>query len=275
MVRCSIALFAILAAMAGSACFSVTAAAADAQLVTISTPRGVKQSFILVKPDKPVAAVILFAGGRGALRLSGADAMGWGDGNFLVRTRGLFASHQLLVAVVDAPSDHAGGMTAEFRMSPAHASDIEAVAAHLQKLAGVPVWLVGTSMGTFSAANGAIAVKSVSGLVLSSTITRAKPQWKIRDSHRDGVASMPLSRVRLPTLIVAHRSDGCDITPASDVPKLSARLTSAPAKEVALFDGGDRPISEPCQARSPHGFLGIEAEVVGAIAKFVKTHSVR
>ena len=70
-------------------------------------------------------------------------------------------------------------MNAIFRMAGAHAGDIGAVAAYLKQQASAPVWLVGTSMGTFSAAEGAIAAKDVDGLVLSSTITRAKPDWKI------------------------------------------------------------------------------------------------
>jgi len=148
---------------------------ADSTLVSIQTPRGVKQAFILVKPEKPVASVILFAGGNGALGLKSASDMKWGAGNFLVRSRDKFAEQNLMVAVIDAPSDRQSGMNAIFRMSKAHADDIAAVAAHLKKLAPVPVWLVGTSMGTFSAAGGAIAAKGVDGLVLSSTITRSKP----------------------------------------------------------------------------------------------------
>ena len=32
--------------------------------------------------------------------------MRWGDKNFLVRSRDMFAAQGLMVAVVDAPSDH-------------------------------------------------------------------------------------------------------------------------------------------------------------------------
>ena len=138
-----------------------------------------------------------------------------------------------MVAVVDAPSDRQRGMNAIFRMSAAHAADIGAVAAHLKKLKAAPVWLVGTSMGTFSAAGGAIAAKNVDGLVLTSTITRSKPDWKIAGSHRDGVASMSLSRIAVPTLIMSHRHDACDITPAADAPKLKSRLIRAGRVEVA------------------------------------------
>ena len=246
--------------------------AADSGLVSITTPRGARQSFILIKPKAPTAAVILFAGGHGALGLKSATAMNWGSRNFLVRTRERFAAKGLMVAVIDAPSDQRSRMNALFRMGRQHAGDISAVADHLKKHANVPVWLVGTSMGTFSAANGAIAGSGVGGLVLTSTVTRAKPEWKIKGSHRDGVASMPLGKVTVPTLIVSHRNDGCPITPASDAAKLKSRLTKARRVEVVLLSGGDPPISEPCQARSQHGFLGIEEQAVEAIAAFIRSN---
>jgi pimeloyl-ACP methyl ester carboxylesterase len=213
--------------------------------------------------------VILFAGGHGALGLKSATAMGWGAQNFLVRIRDKFAGHGFMVAVVDAPSDRREGMNAIFRMGSAHAGDIGAVAAYLKQEANVPVWLVGTSMGTFSAAAGAIAGRNVDGLVLSSPITRAKSGWKIANSHRDGVASMPLRQITVPTLIVFHRNDGCDITPAADAPKLVKRLTRTRKVETVLLRGGAAPVSQPCEARAPHGFYGIETQAVDAIAKFI------
>jgi len=143
---------------------------------------------------------------------------------------------------------------------------------HLKKQANVPVWLVGTSMGTFSAAGGAIVLKSVDGVVLTSTITRAKPQWAIRQSHPDGVASMRLSAVTVPALIVSHRKDGCDITPAADAPKLTKALTSSRKVDVVMLDGGSPPQSDPCEAKSEHGFLGIEGQAIARIAAFIKSN---
>ncbi len=246
--------------------------AAEATLVSLATPRGAVQAFILIKPKKPVAAVILFAGGHGALGLTSATKMGWGSGNFLVRTRERFAAHGLMVAVVDAPSDKSSGMNAEFRMSRDHASDIGAVVTHLKTLANVPVWLVGTSMGTFSAAGAAVHKSGAHGLVLTSTVTRAKPDWKVAGSHADGVASMALDRVTGPTMIVSHAEDGCAVTPASDAPKLTRKLSAAKPVEVVILDGGRPPQSDPCEARSQHGFLGIEGKAVDAIARYVKAH---
>ncbi len=252
---------------------STAPAAAASTLIAIATPRGAKQAFILIKPDAPVASVILFAGGHGALGLRSAASMRWGAGNFLVRSRHLFADHNFTVAVLDAPSDRQHGMNAIFRMSGAHAGDIGAVAAYLKQQAPVPVWLVGTSMGTFSAAGGAIAAKSVDGLVLTSTLTRARPDWKIAASHPDGVASMALRQIAVPTLIVSHRNDGCRFTPAADTARLSRRLTLARKVELVLLDGGDPPRSDPCQAHSQHGFLGLERQAVDTIAAFIRANS--
>jgi pimeloyl-ACP methyl ester carboxylesterase len=264
----------LLAALLVLAPFGEAVGAKEAKLVSVTTPRGAKQAFILIKPDgKPVASVVLFAGGHGALGLRSASSMRWGAGNFLVRTRDMFAAKDLMVAVIDAPSDKQSGMNGIFRMGNGHAGDIGAVAAYLKKEADVPVWLVGTSMGTFSAAGGAIGAKGVDGLVLSSTITRSMRHWKIAGSHPDGVASMALGKVTMPALIVSHVKDACNVTPAADAPKLQKRLAGAKPVEVVLLEGGLPPQSEPCEARSQHGFLGIEGRAVDAIANFVKANS--
>lgn len=248
--------------------------AQEASLVSLQTPRGAKQAFILIKPQKPVASVILFAGGHGALGLKSASSMAWGAQNFLVRTRDRFAAQGFMVAVADAPSDHQSsrGMNAVFRMSSAHANDIGAIVAYLKKQANVPVWLVGTSMGTFSAAEGGIGLRNIDGVVLTSTITRSSPNWNIRQSHPNGVASMRLSAITVPTLILSHRHDGCDITPASDAPKLTKALTKSRKVDVVLLDGGNAPKSEPCLAMAQHGFYGIEGQAVARIAQFIKAN---
>ena len=265
----------LLAVSAGLLALSAAPLSAQStDFVSLQTPRGTKQAFILIKPQKPVATVILFAGGHGALRLQSARSMAWGSKNFLVRVRDKFAAQGFMVAVVDAPSDQqsARGMNAIFRMSPAHAQDIGATVAYLKKQADVPVWLVGTSMGTFSAAGGGIGLKSIQGIVLTSTITRAHPNWNIRQSHPNGVASMRLSAITVPTLILSHRHDGCDITPAADASKLTKALSAAKKVDVVLLDGGDPPRSKPCEAQSQHGFLGIEDQAVSRIAAFIKAN---
>ena len=120
-------------------------------------------------------------------------------------------------------------------------------------------------------AHGAIAAKGIDGLVLTSTVTRVL-ESTLAKSHPDGVASMALPEITVPTLIVSHKKDAC--TPAADAPKPSKRLTKASKVEIVLLDGGDPPLSDdPCDVKGPHGYFGIEVEAVNAIAKFISDNS--
>jgi pimeloyl-ACP methyl ester carboxylesterase len=241
-------------------------AVATDTLRTIPTRPGVSQPFLLVRPaGRPVAGVLLFAGGHGALNLH-APRMGLA-GNFLVRNRGRFAAQGLLVAAVDTPSDRPDGLDG-FRTTAAHAEDVRAVIEALRTEGAGPVWLVGTSMGTVSAANAAARLAGAGGpdgLVLTSTVTR---QGRERP---ESVGDVRLKDIRVPTLIVHHRDDACRSTPYADVPSLLRDLTSAPHREVLTFTGGGPPQSGPCEARAAHGYLGLDADVVAAIAKWITT----
>ncbi len=152
-----------------------SARAFDEELLTIATRPGVSLPFLLVTPDRrPAASLILFAGGDGQLGLATWATGGGKRGNFLVRSRALFAERGFLAAVVDAPSDRTADGLTGFRSTEAHTQDIAGVIAFLKQRADVPVWLVGTSMGTVSAANAAARVpQNVHGLVLTSSVTRA------------------------------------------------------------------------------------------------------
>ena len=248
------------------------ALALEEKLVSVQTKRGVEQSFILIKPDNPIASIILFAGGHGGLGLTGAEAFEWGEENFVVRTRRDFAAKGLMVAVIDAPSDRPQ-LGAKFRISRKHAGDMAAVAKYLKRVKDIPVWVVGTSMGTFSAASVAIKKrKLISGLVLTSTMTGVPEDWSIAGKYPDGVASMNLGKVRAPTLIVAHEDDRCEHTPAKDTTKLKDGLTNASAVKIVLVKGGRAAESDSCAGKSQHGFYGVESEAVDAISKFIKAH---
>ena len=145
------------------------------ELVNLSTREGVTQSFLLVAPpsNKPAAAVVLLPGGNGAIRLrSDGGEIKFQDGNFLVRSRMSFVDGGLAAAVIDAPSDESRGMNDVFRLGEKHAADMAAVVAELKKrFDNVPVYLVGTSRGTISAAGaGSQLGDKVAGVVLTSSL---------------------------------------------------------------------------------------------------------
>jgi hypothetical protein len=82
---------------------------------------------------------------------------------------------------------------------------------------------------------------------------------------------MDLDEIVVPTLLLAHRDDECPDTPASGVPEIQARLTNAPEVSEQYFTGGEKsPTSNPCRARTPHTFYGIDEDVVAVIADFIK-----
>lgn len=234
------------------------------KVVDIPTRSGVTQRMVVISPPDPKAAVVLIPGGHGGLQISSNGSFKWGDGNFLVRTRQLFADEGLLVAVIDAPSDrqrppYLGG----FRQKPEHTSDIKAVVAWLREQYKVPVWLVGTSRGTQSAAYAATELPGPDGpdgIVLSSTV--------LRDDNSRPVPAMGLGKIRIPVLVVHHEQDGCVHCALADVPVLMEKLQNSPRKEVLSFKGGQNK-GDPCEAMAYHGFNGLERDVVQQTAAWV------
>jgi len=249
----------LLAALAGA-----PAAQAGEDLIQLPTRPGVTQPFWLLAPaGTPVASVILFSGGSGILGSERNPVLK--SRNFLIRSRDKFAAAGFLVASVDTPSDHPEGLDS-LRNSAEHAQDIAAVIAYLRQKAPVPVWLIGTSMGTISAANVAARLKSggADGLVLTSGIVSSGRRTGPISAHVD------VDQIALPTLFVHNKDDACMVCPFSAVPGLMQRFTHAPRKELIAVSGGSEPLSDPCEALSRHGYIGIEAEVVAAIAKWIK-----
>jgi len=235
------------------------------RVVDVATRPGVTQRFLLLTPDHPKAAVILFAGGQGGLQIAPDGSFGWGKGNFLVRSRELFAAQGLLVAVVDAPSDRQSApFLGGFRQTREHVSDVKAVIAWLKQQAAVPVWLVGTSRGTQSAAFIGTELRpdngGPDGLVLTSSV--------LRDPRGRPVPDMPLEKIAVPVLVVHHKQDDCRLCAFADVPRLMAGLTSARRKDLLAFDGGTSQ-GDPCEAFAHHGFNGLEREVVSKIADWI------
>ena len=244
---------------------TVSPVLASEKVIDIPTRPDVTQRFVYLTPEKPKAAVILFAGGHGGLRISPAGAFTWGQGNFLVRTRWQFVQKGLSVAVVDAPSDRQSDpFLGGFRQKPEHVEDIRAVIAWLKEQTRVPVWLVGTSRGTQSAAFIATQLGSGSGgpdgLVLTATI--------LSDDKGRPVPKMPLKAITIPVLVVHHEKDGCRLCAYGDLPLLMEKLTAVPRKELITIKGGENR-GEPCEARAYHGFNGLESEVVGMIAGWI------
>jgi pimeloyl-ACP methyl ester carboxylesterase len=256
--------FACLLIAAATLCFSVSAGANEIA-VQIPTRPGVTIAFAFVSPPQPKAVVVLFSGGDGVISVKseGEKVVNGSQGNFLIRTRSRFPQAGIAYVAVDAPSDHHAGMPEWFRTSSDHAEDIARVLAWIHQMTTAPIWLVGNSMGSVSAANIAVRLKDgFDGLVLTSTVS-----LPTRNSPGGGVATLALDRITVPTLVMDHVAEACKAVAAPEA--IAKRLPHANRLAVSHIAGGDPPRSGPCDAFSPHGYLGAEDKAVTEIVAFM------
>jgi hypothetical protein len=190
---------------------------------------------LLDRPASPHGSVILIPGGDGVMNIAADGSFKGLRGNQLVRTRASYAAHGLAVLTVDRDVD------------------LNAAITYMRKIAS-PVALVGTSRGTLRAAEAVAAGAKPDAVVLTSGFL---------DSVRQTIGSP----ARLPrTLVVHHRQDGCRFTPPGAVEPF--RQWGGGKVSVTWLDGG--PGGKPvCQARSFHGFQGLDGAVVATVSRFV------
>jgi hypothetical protein len=246
---------------------SLVIAAHAQEIVTLPTRSGVTQLFLIAGlPQNSQAVAVLFPGSGGLIRLRQEKGdIKFGPNNFLVRSRGEFVKRDVVAVIVDAPSDYqsGGGMSDDFRLGADHFTDISAVVADIGKrFPSLPVFLVGTSRGTISAAAlGARFGSQLAGVVLTSTVFR-QSGGRVGESGR-GLSRFDFGTIKIPVLFVHHVSDQCGVTPYGDAARLADKY---PLISVL---GGRSPESGPCDALSAHGYLGKEPETVEEIVNWM------
>ena len=236
----------------------------NASLIMLDTRLGVTQQIFIEQPKNTRANLILFAGGKSKIKLNSSRYKN--NKNFLVRSRQLFIDTGLTTILIDAPSDKQDklGMLKGFRNSQKHVKDIEAVIDYVRSLSNKPIWLVGTSRGTESAAYAAIHLNDkIDGVVLTSSISRT-------DNKGTSVTDLALDKITVPVLSIHHKEDKCKATIPMVIKSIKSKAYNSSRVETKLFSGGDEPISKnPCQARTYHGYLGIEEDVVNFMYDFI------
>ena len=237
--------------------------AAGAEEVMRLEPRPAVILKLLVSELKePELVALLFPGGHGRVNIDDQGAFGNLRGNFLVRSRKQFRRHKIVTAIFDSPSDRKDrdGLSYEYRMTNEHGEDIGAAVAALRRQFRKPVWLIGTSRGTLSAANGATRLKTgaADGLVLTASVG-------VENRRGADVLKFDLASLRIPTLVVHHKSDHCRVTPPRGARSIRQALVNAERAQIFMVGGGIEK-GDPCQGRSHHGFRGIERQTIDAIA---------
>lgn len=235
------------------------AAAAQAQAVVadLPTPLGAERAAFLPARGARATVVVLLAGGSGIVAIGPGGETA--NQNFLIRTRAMWAAYGIGAVILGSPGN---APLLGRRATPAYAQALGVAVDFARSRANVPVWLVGTSQGSIAAVNGAAHLGAkVAGVVLSSSVTR---------NGRSGetAASAEPAAIAVPVLVVANSGDTCPATPPGDAQGLLASMPASPRKEVILFESSAIR-SAPCDALSPHGYMGIEASVIQRIAAWI------
>jgi pimeloyl-ACP methyl ester carboxylesterase len=227
----------------------------------IATREGVTVPIYTYWRDEAVATVVLFSGGGGGYGQISSD--GWpGSGNFLIRTGRHWATYPFNLIMVGRPSDGIDLAIGRIRSGDQHAADNLALFKAIKQKSPLPIWVVGTSMGTISAASAAIRDSDnlLAGLVLTSSITAYK---------FDGVPKQPLEKIRVPTLVLHHEHDGCPSCSPDEARNIARQLKNAPIRKTVLVSGGGNPKGDRCEAFHYHGYIGMENEAVDLIAAWI------
>jgi len=95
--------------------------------------------------------------------------------------------------------------------------------------------------------------------------------------HIGSVLDVPLEKIHAPVLLVHNKKDACEVSPYSGMQQVLDRLTGAPVKELITVESTQvkytsGPGANPCFPFGPHGFLGIEDDVLGKISDWITKH---
>jgi hypothetical protein len=214
-------------------------------------------------PANPRAVAFVFAGGDGTVAFNSAGQITHMGSNFVVRTEPQWLVQGFAFMTLGSSSSLMGQ-----RHTPAYAQTIGRAIDFARTRGTAPIWLIGTSMGSIAAANGAAHLPGkVAGVVLTSSVAG-------QNRNRETVFDSDPRAIAVPALIVANRADTCPDAGPGFAPQILAALARSPRKEIVYVES-HAVQSEPCEALSPHGYLGIEADVVQRIADWIRAASGR
>lgn len=191
------------------------------------------RALLTMPRGKPSAVVILMPGGGGDIGLSDDGSIAR-DSNWIVRTRGRYASAGIASLLLDAGADPSAAIKAMRQIAP-------------------KVVLVAMSRGSTRVPPALSTAPD--GVVLASSML---------DYVRQTVGS---AGALPPTLVIHHRRDDCRATHFEMVQPFMA-WASGRARLVWIDGGTSR--GNPCRNQAYHGFIGREGSVVSAIIGFVR-----
>jgi hypothetical protein len=220
---------------------NVPAASMDQLIETAKYSSGEIIPYILTaQQPNPKYAVILMPGGDGHLdpHLSDGQIVFQASGNFLIRSRGVFADEEFVAISTDS--------TGNLERMSVILQDVS------NRFPGIKIYIIGTSRSTLST------------MKLSEPLD-GKVAGFVHTSSMGDIASFNTKNFKSRHLVVHHKKDTCKKTLF-----YWAELNHKKYRtELLTMEGG---ISEgdPCKAFSHHGYNGIEKQTIDKIKAWIK-----
>lgn len=221
---------------------------------------------LLMKASQPAYSVMLLPGGHGNLNLDSQGHIGWGEDDFVVRTRWHYFDRGIAAIVPDVALDHKPPVSLTgFRTSAMQAEDLYALSEHMRGMTQ-KVWIVAYDTGATSALNAVARGKAdlIAGLVLiSPVLEQPDPNSTLLI---DG-AKLALSR--MPVLVIGHKFDQCSSPIVDRIKNAAAVLRATHFQSITMIGGRAEfllrdPFAYPegsCNARPAHALAGLEDAV--------------
>lgn len=187
-------------------------------------------------------AVILMPGGVGIFnpRIEGGRLRFASYGNFLIRSRGLFADSETVAVSIDATHN-----TDRMR---ALIKDLKS------RYPSVVVYIIGTSNSTRSS------------MILGERMDGEVGGF-IHTASLNIIGGYDTQSFKSRHLIVHHTDDGCNLTGFWE-----AKRNHEKYKTLLIAMSGGQDIGDPCFAKAHHGFNGIEKDTVEKIKLWMKSN---
>ena len=220
----------------------IPTAPSDQLIDTAKYPDGSVIPYMLTMRDhiKPQRIIVLMPGGMGNLdpRLEDGRLVFNFAGNFLIRSRHLFADDQSLIVSTNS--------TESPERMRAILSDMR------QRHGSLPVFMIGTSKSTYSTMELA---RKMDGEIVAFVHT----------ASMNSIASFDPRALKSKHLLVHHIQDACHLTGYYSAKRQHERYGTPLVTMQGGWSEGD-----PCLAGAYHGFKGIESETVGKIREWLE-----
>lgn len=234
------------------------------ELFKVTTRTDIRTTVYWHATDNATATLLVFPGGGGGFgQVEGGLPS---SGNFLVRSTPLWIKQGFNIAIFGRPDDSQDLDYAD-RVADAHMQDVRAVTGWIKQKSSLPIWVVGTSRGTISAAAMLISMQDtqIAGGVLTSSIVNYKKEGAL--------PRQDLAKIRVPMLVYHHSKDACVHCRPHEVSNVLSGLKNAPLKKQMMVSAGFDPTGDVCAGQHYHGFKNMETEAVADISAWIKKPS--